>query len=346
MFTRDTYSWVLSMTIEKGCQIAVKTCMGVRKGEKVVVVSDERTKNIGLGLRDAALNITPDVRYYNLDIYGDRPLNKFPEAIERSTHDADVTFWTPQSFDGELESIRMPFLEAALNSGRHAHMVNINNEIISNSMAVDYHMIYEFTQRLYEKIKDVDTVRVTNELGTDLKMTFEKYKWVRSTGICHNKGEWVNLPSGEMFKPPTTMEGKMVVDGSVGDHLGKTYRHSDLVETPVTIEIKTKERPQAVSVSCDNKDLEKDVIEYISRNECSKFVGEVGFGTNIFLDRIVDNMLQDEKYPGIHIAFGDPIGSETDADWSCPEHIDMILTGCDIWFDDEKIMEEGRYLIK
>lgn len=336
---------VFQMSIEKGCRVAVETCMGVKKNEKVVIVSDDRTKNIGLGLRDISLETTPQVRYFNLNIYGKRPLKKLPTGVQKSANDADVTFWTPHSLDGELETLRMPFLKAALNMGRHAHMVNINEEIISNSMAADYEKISEFTEKLYNMIKDVNEVRVTNELGTDITGTFDRYKWVRSTGICHTKGQWVNLPSGEMFKPPTTMEGKIVIDGSVGDYLGEKYRHSDLVETPVTMEITTKERPQATSVSCENKDLEREIKEYISRHECSKYVGEVGFGTNIFLDEIVDNMLQDEKYPGIHVAFGDPIADDTFADWSCPEHIDMILTKCNIWFDDEKIMEDGKYII-
>ncbi len=333
------------MSIEKGCHIAVETCMGVKNDEKVVIVSDDRTKNIGLGLEKAAFNITSKVRHFTLNKYGNRPLKKIPQVVKKSAHEADVTFWTPHSFDGELESLRMPFIKEALNLGRHAHMVNINEEIVRNSLAVDYDKISEFTNKLHEKISETNIVMVKNELGTELKATFDKYNWVESTGICHRKGQWINLPSGELFKPPTTMEGKMVIDGSVGDHLGEKYRHSDLVETPITIEVNTKERPQAVSVSCDNKELEKEIRAYISRHECSKYVGEVGFGTNIFLDSIIDNMLQDEKYPGIHIAFGDPIKETTNADWSCPEHIDMILMKCDIWFDDEKIMEAGNYLI-
>ncbi|MFO7792647.1 MAG: aminopeptidase [Candidatus Saliniplasma sp.] len=334
------------MSIEKGCRVAVETCMGVRGNEKVVIVSDERTKNIGTEIRDIALEVTPHVKYFNINKYGKRPLDRLPRGIHTCAHDADVTFWTPHSKDGELETLRMPFLKAALNMGRHAHMVNINEEIIKDSMAVDYEEISEFTDKLYDKIKKADKIRVKNDLGTDITATFDKYRWVRSTGICHTKGQWANLPSGEMFKPPTNMEGEIVIDGSVGDHLGEKYRHSDLVKTPVTIEISTKERPQATSVSCENKELEKDIRGYISRHECSKYVGEVGFGTNIFLDKIVDNILQDEKYPGIHIAFGDPIADDTLADWSCPEHIDMILTKCNIWFDDDKIMEEGSYLIE
>lgn len=335
------------MSLEEGIRTAVITCMGVKEHEKVAIVSDNATMKIGKKIREVALEITPHVRFFNLDIYGKRPIEHFPDAIREAAEECNVGFWTTNSLEGELESIRQPFIKKVLNGGRHGHMVNITEEVIESALAVDYEEIKEFTDKLYEKLVNTDTVRVTNEQGTDITASFsERWKWIPSDGICQELGHWNNLPDGEVYTAPLTMEGKIVVDGVIGEYLGNKYSHEDLKETPITIKIETDERAKAVDVSCENDELEKEVDDYIHLHECSPFVGELGFGTNIFLDELSGNMLQDEKFPGIHIAFGDPMAEVTYADWTCPEHLDMILTKCNVWLDDEKIMENGEYLME
>ena len=68
-------------------------------------------------------------------------------------------------------------------------------------------------------------------------------------------------------------------------------------------------------------------------------------GTNIELKSVIGHILQDEKFPGVHIAFGNPYGAHTGARWWSATHIDVVGTEFDIWVDDEKIMEKGRFLI-
>ncbi len=335
------------MSLEEGARTAVKTCMGVKPEEKVVIVTDDESLNIGKELRAAALDITNHVRFFNLAIYGDRPLSKFPEAIKTEVEQADVTFWTAHSYEGELESVRQPFIYAALAGGRHGHMVNVTEDLMESGMAVDYDQIKEFTEKLFDKLKGVETIRVENEQGTDIEATFsDRRKWVPSTGIYHEPGHWGNLPDGEIYTAPWTMEGKIVVDGLLGDYFPNEFKHADLEETPLTVMVENNEKPHSTDISCDNDEIEKEVKDYLSRHECSSFVGEFGLGTNIFLEEFSNNPLQDEKYPGVHIAFGDPIAEETYANWQCPEHLDMILTNCNVWLDDEKIMEDGGYLIE
>ena len=56
-------------------------------------------------------------------------------------------------------------------------------------------------------------------------------------------------------------------------------------------------------------------------------------------------LLQDEKIPGVHIAFGDPYGSQTGAPWKSRTHIDVLTRACDVWIDDEQVIGRGRYLM-
>lgn len=335
------------MSLEKGCRTAIETCMGVENDEKLTIVTDDQSSEIGKKLREIALETTPHVRFFNLDIYGERPLTSYPEGIRKAALDSSVTVWTAGSVEGELETIRGPFIKSALVQGRHGHMVNITEQVVEKALAVDYNEVEEFTNKLYDKLKDVTKIKIKNPLGTNVKVKLnETWKWVPSTGICHEPGHWINLPDGEVFTAPYEMEGKVVIDGVLGDYIGNKFHHADLEENPLTLVVEQKERPQVVEVKCDNPDLKEEVDDYISKNECTSYIGELGLGTNIFLDEMSDNMLQDEKYPTAHIALGDPIAEETYADWDCPQHLDNILTRCDIWLDGEKIMEDGEYLFE
>lgn len=333
------------MSLEEGCRMAVETCMGVKPKDRVSIIADGDSKRIGNELKEIALEITPHVRFFNLDIYGRRPLKKFPKIIENAARNSTVTFWTAKSVEGELETIRGPFLRSAVINGRHAHMVNITEEIVNTGLSADYLKVEEFTKDLYNRALKAEEVRIKTEKGTDLKAKVGKYKWVASTGIVRGFGSWHNLPSGEIYTTPERMEGKAVIDGTLGDYFDSIYHYDILEETPVILEIKSDAHGAVLSkLECENEDLKKDLNDYLHQHDCSKRVGELGIGTNIFIKGLINNILQDEKHPGAHIAFGDPNSGMTMAGWSCGQHIDMVIQRSNIWFDDEKIMEEGEFI--
>ena len=78
-------------------------------------------------------------------------------------------------------------------------------------------------------------------------------------------------------------------------------------------------------------------------------MGEFAIGTNLGVTRVIGNILQDEKFPGIHIAFGNPYGEHTGAPWFSSTHIDVVGLGFNIWLEsdqgEEQIMRDGRFLI-
>ncbi|MBV8706940.1 MAG: aminopeptidase, partial [Acidobacteriaceae bacterium] len=90
---------------------------------------------------------------------------------------------------------------------------------------------------------------------------------------------------------------------------------------------------------------EREFWEYTHRDENSDRVGEFAIGTNLAIHEIVGNILQDEKIPGIHMAFGDPYGAHTGAQWKSTTHIDVVGRQFDIWADDRQIMQNGRFLV-
>ena len=94
-----------------------------------------------------------------------------------------------------------------------------------------------------------------------------------------------------------------------------------------------------------NKELEDEFWRYCHTDENSDRVGEFAIGTNVAVHDVIGNILQDEKIPGVHIAFGNPYGAHTGAEWGCSTHIDVVGTKFDIWADDRQIMSAGHFLI-
>lgn len=112
--------------------------------------------------------------------------------------------------------------------------------------------------------------------------------------------------------------------------------------SPLTIEIRGN---RIVSCSSGNKALEADFHAYTHTDENSDRVGEFAIGTNIGVERVIGNILQDEKFPGIHIAFGNPYGEHTGAPWRSSTHIDVVGLRFNIWVEDEPIMRDGKFLL-
>jgi aminopeptidase len=60
---------------------------------------------------------------------------------------------------------------------------------------------------------------------------------------------------------------------------------------------------------------------------------------------LTGNLLQDEKIPGLHVAFGNPYPEFTGADWASTVHVDCVTTGCTITVDERTIMSDGQFTL-
>jgi hypothetical protein len=105
--------------------------------------------------------------------------------------------------------------------------------------------------------------------------------------------------------------------------------------TPLTIRIKGQ---PAAEAHCANRELEDEFWRYCHTDENSDRVGEFAIGTNIGVRDVIGNILQDEKIPGVHIAFGNPYGAHTGATWYSSTHIDVVGRKFDIWADGRSSM--------
>jgi leucyl aminopeptidase (aminopeptidase T) len=220
---------------------------------------------------------------------------------------------------------------------RHAHMPGITAQLMQEGMRTDYRLVSQITTAVYDMARMAETIHVTTPDGTDLTARFDPdLRWVPCTGIYHKPGQWGNLPEGETFSAPQTVDGSLVAH-VLGDYFSAKY---GVLKRPVTFELRDG---RVTDVRSANPGLVAELVGYLDSAENAQRVGEFAIGTNVGLKKLVGNLLQDEKIPGIHVAFGNPYPAETGAAWSSPLHLDVIPLRCTIEVDGEMIMQDGRF---
>lgn len=341
--TRGVDSPVMLSEYAVGARNAVRTCLNVLSDDRVAVIRDEGRADIANAIVEEALSAGGEVVDWTMEDWVRRPAHEFPRALadEIVAFQPTVSFFIGESEAGEL-AFRAPMLQLLARDlrCRHGHMVGIDRDLMLDGMTVDYEEVYRVTRRVYEVVRHASKIEVATRLGTELTATFSsRYRWIPCDGRYWEQGRWGNLPEGEVFTVPFSVDG-LLVGEELGDHFTQRY---GLLEEPVRLHIRSG---RVVAVGMDrHPEIRAEIEAYLAQGPNSNRTGEFAIGTNIGLSAIVGNFLQDEKFPGVHVAFGDPYGHETGADWQCPSHVDVLASRADIWVDGRKIMEDGRFLL-
>jgi aminopeptidase len=324
-----------------GARNAVNVCLRIQPNEKVAVITDEVTKEIAASMVRELENLGAPYRTWVLEDLAPRPLSGLPQEILDDLETSQVSIFAVQAQANELGS-RMQMTDVVNRRKiRHAHMVNVNRQIMLEGMRADFLKVDRISVKVVDMVRRAKQVRARTEAGTELVADLNSdYHWVKTSGII-SPDKWGNLPGGEVFTTPGEVNGTFVIDGVVGDWLCAKF--GDLKRNPLTIRVKGNRVTEAHS---ENRDLENDFWSYTHTDENSDRVGEFAIGTNIELKDVIGQILQDEKYPGVHIAFGNPYGAHTGAEWYSSTHIDVVGRRFDIWVDDEQIMQRGQFLIE
>ena len=323
-----------------GARNAVVSCLRIQPDEKVTLITDRACLPIAAALARELETLEVMYHAWILEDLAPRPLTDMPRAVLDDMESSQVSIFAARAQANELRS-RMQMTDVVNRRRmRHAHMVNIDRRIMLEGMRADFDEVDRISTQVWRMASAAREIRATNPAGTDLVGRFSpRLKWLKTSGII-SPHKWGNLPGGETFTTPERVDGSFVIDGVVGDYLCEKY--GDLAATPLTIQV---EDSRLREVHCANHELESEFWNYCHTDEFSDRVGEFAIGTNIGVHDVIGNILQDEKIPGIHIAFGNPYGAHTGADWYSSTHIDVVGREFDIWIDGRQIMRGGAFLL-
>ena len=337
---RDLSAVGYDPSFEEGARNAVFTCLAVEPGERCVLITDEGSLDIGAALAAQFVRATDRLTTFVLEDVALRPLDVFPTPIVEAMQRADVSCFAASAQKGELHA-RMEMTSVVDRRRiRHAHMVAITPQIMREGMRADFRAVDALSRWALARAGRAREIRVTSPAGTDLRATFDPdIRWVKTSGIIGPEA-WGNLPGGEIFTSPAAVDGVYVCDGVLGDWFAARY--GDVRDSPLTITI---EASRISRIACERYELGEDFAAYTSQDETSNRVGEFALGTNVAVRNVIGHILQDEKIPGVHIAFGNPYPEHTGAAWSSTTHIDIVGRDCNVWIDGEAVIELGRYLV-
>lgn len=308
---------------QKGIVNIVENCLGVKRGERAIVVCDKPKREIGADLFDHLVRIGADTTLCEITPrkqHGEEP----PEYVADLLKAADV-FLIPSSKSMTHTRART---RAVLAGARGATLPDVTSDMIARTMGADYREIKKRTEKLARICRGAKRIRVTSRKGTDVEIVTEGREWFLDTGVLNKPGAFSNLPAGEIYIAPREgrSSGIAVFDAS--------FSGIGMLPEPIVIEI---EKGKAAKIKGDRRKLVRmlDAPGPGGRN-----LAELGIGTN-HMARITGNVLEDEKVMGtIHLAFGDNanFGGKVKVD----VHLDGMVLKPTVEVDGKEIMKDGR----
>jgi leucyl aminopeptidase (aminopeptidase T) len=301
--------------------------MGVRAGERVLIVTDEPLRLIAYALHQAARDLGTEVFLVEIlprKTNGEEPPKEIAELMKM----VDVVLCPTSKSLTHTDARRA----ASAVGARIGTLPGVTEDIMVRCMNADYHKIAERTFKLCSLLEKAKVVRVKSPAGTDITLPMEGRQAHASSGLFREKGQWGNLPTGEAYLAPLEGQsnGVVVVDGAMAG--------VGLVSEPICIAVKDGHATE-ISGGDEARKL-RELLEPHGRD--GRNVAEFGIGTN---DKAILTgvILEDEKVMGtIHIAFGD--NKSMGGTVRVASHLDGMVKQPTVWLDDLKIMEEGKLL--
>lgn len=347
--------------LQKGAKNAITQCIRLQPNEKIFIVTDKETLEVGNALKtqaEAVVTHPEQVRMVLIEDYLERPATHLPQQLvdDLKNFNPEAGIYAAQGKPGELQKFRSKLIDVFTIdvNCRYAHMISISKELMEDGMNQDYEEVYKVTHRVKNLVEKANFIDVEDKHGTKMRYELDNQnlRWVPGDGRIE-KGAMKNLPSGETYTSPKTANGTFVA-WILGDFFSEKYGELD---SPVVVEVENGYITKIYPKNDDDtlgQQICKELTEYTTEYENGNRVGELGIGTLVGLDHFVGNLLQDEKFPGVHMAFGHSYPRETGQIWDAPSHVDIIakdITITLVTIDAETgeettklIMNEGKYI--
>lgn len=316
--------------LDSASAIAIRDCMGTKKNEKILVITDELKREIGQSLHENAIRLGYEsllIEMKSGKINGEEPSDVVADLMQKF----GVVFCPTAKSLTHTDARR----KASARGVRIATFPGITKDVMIRGMNADYKSISKRTVKLKTILETGKIIRVTAPAGTDITFSIEGRKAYASKGLFHDKGESGNLPTGEAFLAPVegSSNGVFVVDGSMaGLGLIKNANIKIEVEAGYATKISGGTLAKKLRVMLDK--VGKD-----ARN-----IAEFGIGTNDSA-KLSGVLLEDEKVMGtIHIALGNNVSMGGSV--NVPIHLDGVVKKPTVWMDGKMLMKDGKLLIK
>jgi aminopeptidase len=305
-----------------GAKIAVNQCMNIKKGESVLIITDEKMKPIlSEALKEECLKKGAKVELIKI-----KPLERNGQEPDKNVakmmKEFDVEFLITSKSLSHTKARK----EACNAGARIASMPGITEfSFTQGGLTADYNEVKKLCMSMFKKIKNAKKIEIKSSNGTNVVLEIGDYKFDIDEGLYHKPGSFGNLPAGEVCTSPNdfSVNGRIVIDkmGRYGENIVFEVKES-FVE----------------SISGP-----KELIEEVdSLGEKARIIAELGIGSNPKA-KIIGNVLEDEKVLGTaHLAIGNNMsfGGKNEVQF----HQDGIIIKPTLLADDKIIIKDGSWI--
>jgi len=228
---------------------------------------------------------------------------------------------------------RFPTKSMAQNAGMSTQEFE---EMVFEAVTADYSDISKRNKKVKELVDGAEEVRIKSK-DTDIRMSLENREGVSADGKN-------NIPDGEVFYAP--------VKDSIEGYISFTYPGVDSGTEVHGIKL-WFENGKIVDFQAEKNE---DYLEkMINTDEGSKYVGELGLGTNRQITEFTKDTLFDEKIAGtVHMAIGrayeecapESKRNESAIHWDIVNDLRSRAGGGKIIVDGKVVQEDGKWIFE
>ncbi len=312
-----------------GATAIVNNAAVVQPGERVAIITDEKSESIAWYFYNAALKVTENSYLVNIPLacgHGQEPPLGDIEKISK----ADVAL-ACTTFSLSHTQLRVNFCKRG---GRFLSLADYDfNMLQGGGTIADYAALAPMVYHMANIFETAETVQFTTNAGTNIIFSAKGRNAMAAPAYCPKPGDFGSPPDIEAnFAPIEDLtNGILVVDGSI------PVPEIGLIKTPVTIEV-SKGRAIKIIGGKEADCLKKIWDSY--KNDTVRVAAELGIGLNPSA-KLCGQMLEDEGVLGTaHVGFGanTTIGGKNIA----PIHIDLVCRNATILVDGKVIMVDGK----
>jgi len=316
----------------KGAKILVEICAGVKKDEKVLIVTDTNNVKIAEIIASVVFGKGIEVVICIMTIRKSNGENP-PETICNAMMKADVIF-APTTYSMTwAEATRKAATEG---KARVVSMPDYNEDIlISGGLEADFKAQEQIVEKMSNLFTSARTAKLTTSAGTNLSMELGNRTGNSEKGFCRKPGEVCGPPNIESNIAPIeeTANGKIICDASV--------IHPDIrkLDEPIIFIVKNG---FVVNIEGGGKAKIMNEILKEAKDPTVYNIAELGIGFNPKA-KIKGFMTEDEGCLGTaHIGLGD--NHTRQGKVRSPLHIDLVQKNPTLFLDKKIVIKNSKFL--
>lgn len=315
------------LTILEGAEKIVTMCMGVKPGERVVIITDiNRPESLAKALLSRCMNRGAEAIVVTFD--GSLNDGQLSVCASEAIQSADVLLC--------VTTMTLAYTNAVYSCRDHGCRVAAITDVTEESfqtgaLEADYQAMVPVIAAVQCAFDEADSAHITSPSGTDLHLSIKGRSAHVCSGMMHERGGLIGLPAMEVYIAPleNSTHGQLIADAS-GSGLGK-------LESPIAFTI---EGGRAISIEGQRQASQlKETLEE-TNNPNSYVIAEFAIGLNPCAE-LVGHIAVDEGIYGTgHFALGNNLGFGGQN--NAPKHLDMVYWKPTIHLDGRPFMEDGK----